>query len=262
MSGFDNYLITGGLVAIYGWTRFNTPKTYRVSTTFSQFSLTGLAYVASCLVLYLLVSRLILDNPETLRFLGYEAGGSRDVANLSAPLLAALLMTTLLPSVPMLQRIDLWLLEFFQRLGSIPQEVMRLSTQILAAELVLSPRDRAGCFTQLDEIAGFSDDLKREIVFDPGEKIRFRFTRIVVIFLILKRWETSRRHSSFFADFADENRAIGERFAGFVEEAKRFFPILRVMIAVPAGDPIDPSLAECRRSFKAHGRFNSWCSAR
>lgn len=140
MSGFDNYLISGGLVAIFGWSRFNTPKTNRASTTLAQFYLTGFAYVASCLVLYLLVSRLIAENPSTLSFLGFEAGGSSEVASLSAPLLSALLMTTLLPSVPILQRIDRWLLEFFQRLGSIPQEVKRLSNQILSAELALTSR--------------------------------------------------------------------------------------------------------------------------
>ena len=37
MSGFDNYLISGGLVAIFGWSRFNTPKTNRASTTLAQF---------------------------------------------------------------------------------------------------------------------------------------------------------------------------------------------------------------------------------
>jgi hypothetical protein len=251
MSGFDNYLISGGLVAIYGWTRFNTPKTNRTSTTLAQFYLSGLAYVASCLVLYLLVSRLIADNPETLRFLGFEAGAQNDVADLSAPLLAALLMTTLLPSVPMLQRIDVWLLEFFQRLGSIPQEVMRLSTQILGAGLVVLPRDQDAYRSALDDLPGFAEELRPEFLFEPGEKIRFRFTRIVVIFLILKRWETSRRYGTFFAGYADEFRALSDGFVAFLDEAKRFFPILRIMISVPAGDPIDPSLAECRRSFKA-----------
>ncbi len=251
MSGFDNYLITGALVAIYGWTRFNTPKTNRASTTLAQFYLTGFAYVASCLVLYLLVSRLIADNPQTLRFLGFDAGAQSDVANLSAPLLAALLMTTLLPSVPVLQRIDVWLLEFFQRLGSIPQEVMRLSTQIFGAGLAVLPRDQDAYRAALDDLAGFPEELRPEFLFEPTEKIRFRFTRIVVMFLILKRWQASRRYGPFFADYADEFRALCDRFTTFLDEAKRFFPILKIMISVPAGDPIDPSLAECRRSFKA-----------
>src|SRR4051812_28140750 len=157
MSGFDNYLISGGLVAIFGWSRFNTPKTNRASTTLAQFYLTGFAYVASCLVLYLLVSRLIAENPSTLSFLGFEAGGSSEVASLSAPLLAALLMTTLLPSVPILQRIDRWLLEFFQRLGSIPQEVKRLSNQILSAELALTSRGQQAFQRELDDAIGFPD---------------------------------------------------------------------------------------------------------
>jgi len=75
MSGFDNYLITGALVAIYGWTRFNTPKTNRASTTLAQFYLTGFAYVASCLVLYLLVARLIADNRPALSSDAIKKGG-------------------------------------------------------------------------------------------------------------------------------------------------------------------------------------------
>src|SRR5258708_60346 len=250
MSGFDNYLITGGLVAIFGWSRFNTPKTNRASTTLAQFYLTGFAYVASCLVLYLLVSRLIADNPQTLRFLGFDAGAQSDVATRSATLRAALLMTTLLPSVRVLQRIDVWLLEFFQRLGSIPQEVMRLSTQIFGAGLVVLPRDQDAYRAALDDLPGFPEELRSEFLFEPAEKLRFRFPRIVVMFLILKRWENARRYSTFFADYADEFRALCDGFALFLDEAKRFFPILRIMIGVPAGGPIDPSLAECRRSFK------------
>jgi hypothetical protein len=251
MSGFDNYLITGGLVAIFGWSRFNTPKTNRASTTLAQFYLTGFAYVASCLVLYLLVSRLIAENPSALSFLGFEAGGTNEVANISAPLLAALLMTTLLPSVPILQRIDRWLLEFFQRLGSIPQEVKRLSNQIFSAELALTPRGQEAFQRELEDAVGFPEELKSEIVFDPGEKIRFRFTRIVAMYLILRRWSQSRRHAAFFSDYAEEFRGVCDRVAGFLDEAKRFFPILRIMINVPQNDPIDPSLAECRRSFKS-----------
>lgn len=71
------------------------------------------------------------------------------------------------------------------------------------------------------------------------------------MYLILRRWSQSRRHAAFFADYADEFRGVCDHVAGFLDEAKRFFPILQIMIKVPQNDPIDPSLAECRRSFKS-----------
>jgi hypothetical protein len=246
MDGIETHLAAGGLVAIYGWGRFATPKSNRASTTWLQFHATGAAYVLSCLLLYALVARLLAANPEATRFLGIDPEAAQGAANLSAPLLAALLMTTLLSNVPLLQRVDAWLLGFFQRLGCIPDEVRRLSARILGAGFVVRlPTDEA-FQRELEDLVGLPEELRGDLTVEPGNRTALRFTRLVLIFLTLKRWEQVRRYRGFFADFGDEFEQLAERFRGFLGEAERFFRILRS----PAGNPPDAALAEYKEAFR------------
>src|ERR1700739_1074318 len=95
------------LVAIYAWDRFNTPSSNRSLTLRALFWSNCIGYVISALLLFASLSYLLQQSPWQ------RALGLSGQAPLPAPLIATLALTTLLPSVPMLKRLDGWLLSKF-----------------------------------------------------------------------------------------------------------------------------------------------------
>ena len=96
------------LIVIYAWGRFNTPPSNRSSTRQALYWWSGLGYVLSALMLFAgLCFLLQVGEWRNLLF------GKADNPALSASLMATLAMTTLLPSIPVLKRVDEWLLSVF-----------------------------------------------------------------------------------------------------------------------------------------------------
>jgi hypothetical protein len=117
------------IVALYALKRYNTPETNRISTTRPLFLVTGAGYVGASLLLFLLLCEVVLK-PGVLPFLGGD-----DVQKLlkdfsTAPVLATVLLTTLLPNTPVVSDADTWLLKRFQAWGRIPQGVLNLADKL------------------------------------------------------------------------------------------------------------------------------------
>ena len=101
-------LIVGTLfVLFHSANRFNTPSTNRSSTTAGRFFLALSVYCLAALLTYLL----LVDFPHLVTLLA--AGQPQDLPGfmkeLSSPLVMALLMTTLLPKLPLLSTVDQWI---------------------------------------------------------------------------------------------------------------------------------------------------------
>src|SRR5579885_3173189 len=79
------------LILVYAWDRFNTPSTNRSSTRRALYWEACLGYLVSALVLYAALSTL-LGQADWRSLLGLQ-----EAPALPAPLLAALVMTTLMP---------------------------------------------------------------------------------------------------------------------------------------------------------------------
>jgi len=109
----------GLLIMVYAWDRFNTPPSNRQSTLRALYWWSCIGYIGSAVALFAGQS-ILLQQPGWRDFLSLP-----DKQTLSAPLLATLAMTTLLPSVPILKGIDTWLLSRFQEWGAIPAEGKR-----------------------------------------------------------------------------------------------------------------------------------------
>jgi hypothetical protein len=99
------------------------------------------AYVLSSSSLFIILTWLLMTNPQALNFLHFGASKPLpdEVSQFAAPLIIALAMTTLLPSFPMLREIDAKLLRFFHRIGRIPIAAARWSKQMEKAQFVISP---------------------------------------------------------------------------------------------------------------------------
>ena len=127
-------VICGLVVAFYAARRYDTPDTNRHTTTRMMFYMSEAGYVLASLVLFMVLAWAIRD-PSVLALLG--------LANLdghySPPVLATLVLTTLLPNVTLLRTGNSWLLGRFQAWGRIPHGASNLADKLQSELLSLSP---------------------------------------------------------------------------------------------------------------------------
>lgn len=202
-------------IGLYGYKRYNTSRFVgiaenRNSTTFLRFSAYFLCYLLTLLAIYWVFGSLLQTSPEVVaRFLPVSGGPSaavspgfdaRDLAHLTGPIVSALMLTTLLPSLPILQAFDLWLLKRFWDLGRIPNHVLRQSGILERAPLTIRPGIEA-------EIIGRAERYKipRECVdFEVPRSIEGQWTGLCYLMLKLGDWKD---HGGKYARFLQENES-------------------------------------------------------
>src|SRR5216683_2477068 len=91
----------GLLIIIYAWERFNTPPSNRSSTRRALYWSSCAGYIVTALTFFAVLSALLQVASWRTALLGKV-----DNLSLPAPLIAALAMTTLLSSCPVLKRLD------------------------------------------------------------------------------------------------------------------------------------------------------------
>ena len=155
------YAFSGLLVATYAWTRFNTPAptryatpemakasqlidrfnastSIRCSTRQALYRWSCCGYTLAALMLFICLSMVLKAGPWRDFLLG-----PKDNPSLPAPLIATLAMTTLMSSIPVLQRLDAWLLACFHNWAGIPAEVRRRAAAISTEHLTITEFDVA-----------------------------------------------------------------------------------------------------------------------
>jgi len=105
------------LIVIYAWERFNTPSTVRTSTTAGRYFAASFIYLLIYLVTYYLFTKYpnlpesIKIDPAILEGLPIEPGDS-------TPVFIALLLSLMVPKIPLISQIDNRLLGAFGRLAN------------------------------------------------------------------------------------------------------------------------------------------------
>lgn len=142
-------------VGVNAYRRYNTPVSNRESTTFQNFSLYFLFYLFSILIVYVVLGALFDSSPETVaqlyRLLTADVTTAKSitetattqvdkVSELSAPMVSALFLSTLMPSLPWLSRYDRALLQFFWDRGHIPNHVQKMAAGMRRAPFNFSPQ--------------------------------------------------------------------------------------------------------------------------
>lgn len=201
------------VVALYAHDRFTHPLSLRATTTFWRYWSAWCGYLVAMLGLFTVLGggMTALDPALMLSMLGL-AQPPQETLTLPGPLLSALTLTSLLPHVPVLKKIDDLLKEWFQRVGNIPYEVRELSAHLRGASYV-PPGD------ELDELApvlrGFG--VERDWLHGAPDSIRQRWARCVMLYAQVQRWEEMRGYTRF----VDENKAalqdIRRRVAALAE---------------------------------------------
>jgi hypothetical protein len=180
------YLFAGLCIVVYAWSRFNTPATWRSTTTSWQYMLALAGYVLAALALWFVLARLVTTNPQLVSLLAFgnpapaEPDLERSLARLSglsAPLLAALFLTTLLPRLPILVKIDIALQRAFRELGAIPHKARQLSNLLRRAPFAVPAEDQAEVRRRLKAQGLDSDRLLQS----PHGSIEGNWVRIVAL---------------------------------------------------------------------------------
>jgi hypothetical protein len=205
-----SYVIALLLVAFHASNRFNTPRIVRSQTSRVQFWLSGGAYVVSSIGVFMLLAWALRHNSSLVRVLqmgnAAQSAGA-DISNLDAALVAALMLTALLPSFPVLRDIDAVILHFFHRMGSIPFCAQLWARQM---ESVFSfPSDATTSMHDfILNAAHLPDALAHELRTDPkSDQMRFRFARNLAAYAAISKLRGQAR----FADDYPEDVATFEK---------------------------------------------------
>ena len=202
------------VIAIYAWDRFNTPASNRSSTLRVLFWSSCLGYVLSALAVFAGLS-FLLQAPGWQKLLNLSGQ-----ASLPAPLIATLAMTTLLPSIPILKRVDRWFLSIFLDWGAIPSEARRLAREMTPSSFAVTGAEVA-CLRKSDE-GGYGDTFAQHLRAEGSSGLKrseYRFTRLVKLYDRIHRLAAEARYRRFFSATSDEFAALERQTESFIRRA-------------------------------------------
>jgi hypothetical protein len=199
---FDlTYAVCAVFVAVFAWERFNTPPSNRSSTRRMLYWSSCAGYILTALALYTTLS-MVLQNASWRTFIFGGTG-----AQLPAPLIATLAMTTLLSSVPVLKTLDRSILSFFLDWGAIPGELKRRAATMTTRTFSVTTEDVA----KLREVYrdGAHGEKLAEHLRSSGtdglESLEYRYTQVVKLYDGVRHLSRQPRYAAFFV-------GAGERF--------------------------------------------------
>jgi hypothetical protein len=173
--------------------RFNTPPTIRSYTTAMRYYTAWLCYLLGGMALYFGLVAL----PTVVQAVrGAKGDGMTNVAGFSIPLLAALLLTPLMPHMPILPTADAWLRKRLQQMAAIPYEARQLAAVLRRASFSVPPGLQAEVESRM---AG------------PGLHSA-EWTKISALMVQLEYWKDDRRFGAFVAKYPLDFRDLKQRF--------------------------------------------------
>lgn len=224
------------LVTVFAWERFNTPRTNRSMTTAFKYHLAAVWYVMAMLALFGAFT-FMGRQPELMKSaLSYLGLGQlnlnneefKDVIPFVAPFIAALILTTLLPSIPLLKTFDSRIRRTFQRMAAIPREVRDRSGELKRQSFAVPEKNRSAL---CDELSRDKEIDREDLVFERGDAVadearetRYLWTKASAIFFRLR---TDGRFSGFFATHASELDRIEHDYEDLQAHAKLVFKLER-----------------------------------
>jgi hypothetical protein len=204
-------------IIFYAAGRFNTPATNRSSTTAIRYFLGLFCYCVVGLVAYISFVKF----PHLLAFLmqGNDAAVEPWAKQLSSPLLVALLLTVLLPKLPLLSELDNWVRKQLQDMAEIPHEARRLSRQLRKEKLYVSDETQATVRQKLEQ-QGINE---KNVCFESGHTAACLWTRIGVLLEKLEDWESDRKMSGYLGSMPSEIDQLRKRYEQLLPKAKMCF---------------------------------------
>lgn len=204
-------------VLFYAGTRFNTPATNRSSTTAGRYYVGLLLYCLVGICLY--VTLVAFPNLLNFTMYGHQIGGDAATSKISLPLFVALLLTVLLPKIPLLSSADKWVCTQLQNMAAIPWEVLRLSAELRKFKLEFSPEEQA-VVQQMLEADGFD---RKDIIFELTETARSDWTRVTALLQKVEDWGSDRRMAGYLLSSNSDLEKLHDRHRALSSKAMTCF---------------------------------------
>ena len=240
------YAACGLLIIAYAWARFNTPPSNRSSTRQALYWSSAIGYVLSALAMFAALSILLNAGPWRKLLLG-----PADDPALPAPLIATLAMTTLLPVVPTLKRIDEWFLSIFLDWAEIPGEIRRRATTMTLENFSVTKEDVTALRQGYIE-AGYSDTLAHHLRRRGTEGLEVsqqRLTRVVKLYDRVCKLANEPRYRHFFAETASEFEELDRTTSGFLRRAATSLTLAERLRMAETAATYDELVQERREEF-------------
>jgi hypothetical protein len=245
------YVACAMLVTIYAWSRFNTPSSDRSSTRRMLYWSSCGGYVATALVVYTALSILLGIAPWRAVLVGGEIDGS-----LPAPLVAALVMTTLLSSVPILKDLDSWFLSVFLDWGAIPAELKHRAATMTTRTFSVTADDVAKLRAAYGD-GSCGETLADHLREDGSEGIELserRLTRVAKIYFCIQTLEAEHRYASFFAGADERLKEIKARMTAFLRNSDKSLTLAVRLRALEGQAAYEELMQERRETFAQNCR--------
>jgi hypothetical protein len=199
-------------VVLFAYSRFNVslpdtdelspPLSPRFFTTNFRFQLAALVYVGVYTFVYffLLIAASV---PALQEQLVKYFGSVKDAGTIGTPAGAALIATSVLPSVPGFTRFDAWARAQLQAFASIPAKAWIIGQEMLEA-LGILPEEAIAPDARLEDVRSALHAHKR--IFDDLSSLWTRLTQV-------EQYGPGRRYMKFFGDFKKVADKLQESFA-------------------------------------------------
>ena len=190
------WIFGGAVVVVYAMDRFKHPCPMRATTTFWRYWSAWFGYLVAMLALFVFLGGgfTAVDSNILEPFLGIDST-SKDIPRLPAPLLSALILTSLLPHFPVLGKIDTAVKEWFQRVGNMPFEVRELSARLGEANYTPDPATVPLLMPAFDEL-----HVDPAWLLAPSNTIMHRWGCCAALYGQIRRWEGARGYSRYVAE--------------------------------------------------------------
>lgn len=178
-------------IAIFAYQRYNNPDTNRSSTTYFNFIQYFLLYLASLLTIYVVLTAFLDSSPEALSYvLTIATGGSlhaeleSSLKGMNSPIVAVLILTTLLPILPYFSKIDKALLRFFWDRGHIPIFVITTTEKLMQSSFAI----HVGRCREIKDLMTQFNLPEEALQKEPDDSIEYDWTRLAALYIQVSKW--------------------------------------------------------------------------
>lgn len=240
------------VVALYAMQRYDTPETNRLSTTRRLFLASGAGYVAASLLVYALLTGVVLK-PGMLQLFGFQEVTKLLAQYTAPPVLAAVVLTTLLPQAPVLKRVDAVLLEWFQKLGRIPSGVSHLADALTLERITLTGSDLDLSRDWITREGDVPNDLATRLATDSPTTTQGRFTALLVMHRSIEALGAELSYKPYFKKHAEAWRQLRNRFHVFAAQSQAFFVLFDQLGPRAEDEASGDALKQARACYLAMG---------
>lgn len=234
------------LILVYAIERFNTPKAIRASTTAGRYFSAAIIYP----LIYLATFYVIATNEQLLGLVlmlvdatGSESTQLHELE--STAVVAALLLSLLVPKLPVISDIDTKLRAFLHRLAAIPYEAIRLSQEIQHSRYEVPPAVNESVLAELEE---------QGIEMDSGDPVIRKWIELVSLMVQLREWTASRQFAFFFLERSNEFERMHERYVRLTKIAVNAIALTKQAKSQPEVGALQQASTAFRRDLRSEQR--------